>query len=147
MGESLYQQPSPTGYSENSQGWINAGVFLNRINFLAAIAANQIPGTSYDASRLISAQVISDTEALIDKLAALILHTDLSAESRRAVRAGLSEPQQQPKPAVADEAAARAAREGAQAMMTTQAKLDAVSTRRVAQAISLLLGSAEFQRK
>lgn len=146
MGEPLYQQQAPTGYSENSQSWINAGVLLNRINFLTAMATGQIAGTSYDPSRLISADAIADADLLTNKLAALILHTDLSTESRRAVRAGLSEPPPQPKPAMVDDRSLRAQRETNPAVMT-RSKLDPAASRRVAQTISLLFGSAEFQRR
>lgn len=146
MGQPLYQQPSPTGYSENSQAWISAGVFINRINFLTAMATGQVAGTSYDPARLVSADAITDADLLTNKLAALILHTDLSTESRRAVRAGLSEPPPQPKPAMVDDRALRAQRETNPAVMT-RSKLDPAASRRVAQTISLLLGSAEFQRR
>ncbi len=146
MGQPLYQQQAPTGYSENSQSWISAGIFLNRINFLTAMATGQIAGTIYDPSRLVSADVISDADVLTNKLAALILHTDLSAEGRRAVRAGLNEPPPQPKPAVVDDRTLRAQREISPAVMT-RSKLDPAASRRVAQTISLLFGSAEFQRR
>ncbi|MEW6212974.1 MAG: DUF1800 domain-containing protein [Acidobacteriota bacterium] len=144
MGEPLYQQQAPTGYSENSRGWINTGVFLNRINFLTALSTGQIAGTSYDPARLLSADAIADAESMTNKLTALILHTELSAESRRAVRAGLNEPPPQPRPAVVDERTIRA--QTAPAVMT-RSKLDPASSRRAAQAISLLFASAEFQRR
>lgn len=145
MGEPLYQQQAPTGYSENSRGWINTGVFINRINFLTVLSTGQIPGTSYDPARLVSTDAIADADMLMNKLTALILHTELSTESRRAVRAGLNE-SPQPRPAIVDERALRAQRETAPAVMT-RAKLDPASSRRAAQAISLLFGSAEFQRR
>jgi uncharacterized protein (DUF1800 family) len=145
MGGPLYQQQAPTGYSENSRGWINAGVLINRINFLTALATSQIPGTIYDPARLISADAIADADLMTNKLAALILHTDLSAESRRAVRAGLNEPPPQPRPAMIDDRTLREQRESPAVM--TRSKLDPAASRRVAQAISLLFGSAEFQRR
>jgi hypothetical protein len=66
---------------------------------------------------------------MMNQLAALIVHTELTAESRRAVMAGLSE-----QPAVVS---IRANNQGDANQMR----------RRVAHMIGLLLGTAEFQRK
>jgi hypothetical protein len=145
MGQPLYQHQAPTGYKETSQAWVNTGIFINRVNFLGALAAGQIPGTRFDASRLISTSSVSDAEVLTSKLAALLLHTDLSAEGRRAIRASLNQPQ--PRPAVFDTEAVRSARGNNPAVMTTQAMPDQESARHITQVISLLLGSTEFQRR
>ena len=91
MGQPLYLNQSPAGYSEDSAAWVNTGVFINRLNFAVALANNQIAGTIYDPSRLITAEAVSNEEQAIRQLTALITHIPLSTESRRAVLAGLAD--------------------------------------------------------
>jgi uncharacterized protein (DUF1800 family) len=105
MGEPLYGEQFPTGYGEKSERWVNTGVFLNRLNFLVAIANNQVRGTSYDQSRLagLADAHIADqaggrsrqagfADPLTARLEAAIVHTPLSTESRRAVTTSLESP-------------------------------------------------------
>jgi hypothetical protein len=144
MGEPLYQQQAPTGYKEDSSEWGNTGVFLNRINFGLALANNQIAGTRYDAARLVADPTAGDAEAMMTQLAALITHTALSTQSRNAVLAGLEEKPQapgatgQPRPVAADSARPQAVPANLQ---------NPPASRRLAQVIGLLLGTAEFQHK
>jgi len=139
MGEPLYQYAFPTGYGENSEKWMNTGVFFNRINFAVALANNQINGTSFDASRLVGVTA-SDDEAM-NQLAALVIHTSLAPDSRRAVLAALSQP-----PAAPIQARAGVSNDKPAAM--PPAKADSkLQARRIAQLTGLLLGTAEFQRR
>ncbi len=141
MGEPLYQQPAPTGYKEASSEWANTGVFLNRMNFGLALANNQIPGTRYDATKLVTDSVMSDADGLMTQLSALITHTELSTQSRAAVRAGLEEkpqPAGQPRPVAMDAGRPQAVPANLQ---------NPPVNRRLAQMIGLLLGTAEFQHK
>jgi uncharacterized protein (DUF1800 family) len=135
MGEPLYQCQPPTGYGEDSSRWMNTGVFLTRLNFLVALVNNQIPGTSYDPERLISIEAAHDVNDLADKLTALIVHTDLSAASRRAIRLGLGERVEDPHSVIRTVADVK------------QVVDKAAARRRIAQLIELLFGTAEFQRK
>jgi uncharacterized protein (DUF1800 family) len=135
MGEPLYQNAFPTGYGERSAVWMNTGVFLNRLNFVVALANNQIPGASYDPARLASAN--EGAEQLAAQLSALIIHTELSAESRRAITDGL-----------AQQRAQSGANKPEIVLVKTSAQTDANAIRRsVAQMIGLLFGAAEFQRR
>ena len=121
-GQPLYQSQPPTGYGERSEQWVNTGVFFNRLNFATALAENRIAGTRYEPDRLI-APATTDEE-MVNQLAALIVHTELAAESRRAVLAGTAGAERlQVK---ADEAGAR---------------------RRVMQLVGLLFATPEFQRR
>ena len=43
LGEPLYLCEPPTGYPDVAEGWINAGLMLNRVNFASALAANRMP--------------------------------------------------------------------------------------------------------
>ena len=44
IGEPLYGAQPPTGYSEKSEVWNNSGALMSRINFVVALANNQLPG-------------------------------------------------------------------------------------------------------
>ncbi len=147
MGEPLYQYAFPTGYGEDSAKWVNTGVFFNRINYAVALANNQVTGTSYEPMRLVSSDTAANLDQLMNQLAALIVHTELSAGSLRAVRAALNE---QPAP-MTTASAVRPAMNNGQRPEPVQARAAPADMnpekRRIAQAIGLLLGTAEFQRR
>lgn len=159
-GEPLYQYMFPTGYGEDSSRWVNTGVFLNRLNFVVAIANNQVPGTVYDPARFLPSEAVSP-DALAERLEASIVHTRLSPESWNAVRVGLAENAPQPAGAHAPAASAEAhaAAMGAAVPVSARSepqsanravpgKLDESAARRkVTQVVQLLFGTAEFQRK
>jgi len=146
MGEPLYQYAFPTGYGEDSAKWVNTGVFFNRINYAVALANNQINGTTYDPLRLVTTQALSNSDALANQLASLIIHTELSAESLRAVQAGIAElsaPSNAgvPRPAVDNGNRPQAAPVRAAPAETNPER------RRIAQLVGLMMGTAEFQRR
>jgi uncharacterized protein (DUF1800 family) len=140
MGEPLYQYAFPTGYGEDSAKWVNTGVFFNRINYAVALANNQINGTSYNPMGLTAAETAPNPDELTSQLSALIVHTELSPESLRAVRNGLNAPPPDGAvlPAFNNERSAQPVqtRDGANP-----------ERRRIAQLVGLLMGTAEFQRK
>jgi len=151
MGEPLYQFAFPTGYGEDSAKWVNTGVFFNRINFAVALANNQINGTNFDPFRLVSNDVAASPDRVTSQLAGLIVHTELSTDSQRAVRAGLTE-----QPPIAATGMARPAidtgerpvQRPASSRQLPASTTDAAAERRlIGQVIGLLLGTAEFQRK
>jgi uncharacterized protein DUF1800 len=147
MGEPLYQYAFPTGYGEDSAKWVNTGVFFNRINFAVAFANNQINGTAYDPSRLVATEAVGNLDAVTSQLSALIVHTELSADSLRAVRAGLTEPSA---PVNAAANARPAVNNGGrpEAVPVRAAAADVNPERRkIAQVVGLLIGTAEFQRR
>lgn len=147
MGEPLYQFAFPTGYGETSAKWVNTGVFFNRINYAVALASNQITGTQYDPLRLVSVELASNTDQLTIQLAALIVHTELSPDSLRAVHAALAEQT----PPVNNASTARPAMSNGQRREVVPVKAassDAnLERRRIAQVVGLLMGTAEFQRR
>jgi len=147
MGEPLYQFAFPTGYGEDSSKWVNTGVFFNRINYAVALANNQINGTSYDPLRLVASESTASVDALMKRLSALIVHTELAPESLRAVRAGLAD---QSTPVTASGAAHPAINNGERSELVpakTPAPDSNPDRRRIAQLIGLLMGTSEFQRR
>jgi uncharacterized protein (DUF1800 family) len=49
IGEPLYFAQPPTGYSDKSDAWSSDGALVARLNFVAALAANKMPGVRVDA--------------------------------------------------------------------------------------------------
>ena len=54
MGQPLYGSQPPTGYSTKSDVWVNSAALLDRMNFGLALAANKIPGTSFNLAQLMN---------------------------------------------------------------------------------------------
>jgi len=54
MGEQLYGAQPPTGYSTRADVWVNSAALLDRMNFGLALAANKIPGTTFNLAQLIT---------------------------------------------------------------------------------------------
>jgi uncharacterized protein (DUF1800 family) len=134
MGEPLYQCAFPTGYGERSAAWVNTGVFFNRINFAVAFANNQIAGTGYDPARLISSDTDADADGVTNRLAALIVHTELSTDSRLAILDALKKQAAESQPATV--------------AVKADVKSDAsAERRRIAQVIGLLFATSEFQHR
>jgi uncharacterized protein (DUF1800 family) len=172
-GEPLYRYQFPTGYGEDSSRWVNSGVFLTRINFMVDLANNRVKGTSYVPERFVlntgeaagkGEATVKDPSALADRLAALIVHTNLSPESRKALLLAISHPPERQDTKVAASSAggpatgpqkaipAMVSSDSSSRPITTRpnvapARLDPNPAARVSQIIELLLGTAEFQRR
>jgi uncharacterized protein (DUF1800 family) len=149
MGEPLYQQPAPTGYQENSAAWLNAGVFLNRINFGVDLANHRIAATSYEPSRLVSAEAVNNPDLLMKQLTTLITHSQLSNDSQQALRDSFADQAAQPTQAATQTRPVSTEANRPARVMTTnlQSKPETPANRRIAQLVGVLLGTAEFQRK
>jgi uncharacterized protein (DUF1800 family) len=165
-GESLYRYQFPTGYGENSSRWVNSGVFLNRLNFMVELANNRVKGTHYDPARFLAVSggapphgEISgsekDTAAAVDRLSALIVHTNLSQESRHALTFSMNNPSHG-SPTGAKSSGSdqmhvpRLVATAGSAMHTGAAPPgydQNAAAKETGQIIELLLGTAEFQRR
>ncbi|MEO8591681.1 MAG: DUF1800 domain-containing protein [Candidatus Solibacter sp.] len=51
LGQPLYRKVEPTGYSNHSKEWLNAGGLLARMNFALQLAGNKVPGVAVDAAK------------------------------------------------------------------------------------------------
>jgi uncharacterized protein (DUF1800 family) len=121
LGEPLYRCQPPTGYKDTADAWVSTGALVSRINFGIDLAAGKIRGVQMDANALAGGRSPDDSEALVDALSAALLHRAPSAGTRATILAALK-------------------------------KDDAVdyqepSPTQVPQAVGLLLGSPEFQKR
>jgi uncharacterized protein (DUF1800 family) len=51
LGQPLYRKQEPTGYSNSSMEWMNAGGLVGRMNFALQLADNKVPGVKVDPSK------------------------------------------------------------------------------------------------
>jgi uncharacterized protein (DUF1800 family) len=130
MGEPLYLCQPPTGYSEESSRWLSNATLLERMNFSIALFTNKINGTRIDVSRFVSPDTLRKDERLLDQLIALLVHSDVSDETRDNLTGVIKESRQKLFPAKYDE---RTARRNTDQFLTGVA--------------ALIIGSREFQVK
>jgi uncharacterized protein (DUF1800 family) len=83
LGQPLYRKQEPTGYSNQSQEWVNSASLLARMNFGLALVSNKIPGVKVDASRFSS----EDPK----QIAKTLLLVEPSPKAEAAIAASLNE--------------------------------------------------------
>jgi uncharacterized protein (DUF1800 family) len=129
IGAPLYQCVPPTGYDENSAGWLSSATLLERMNFAVTFTGNKIGGVRVDLSRFAPPGAVDDQEKFIDNLLATLVHSDVSADTRENLARVLSETLSKTTPAKYDSRAQQKNNEIAATIM------------------ALILGSREFQVK
>jgi uncharacterized protein (DUF1800 family) len=84
LGEPLYAQPSPAGYPESQEDWVNSGALLQRMNMAVALAAGRLPGVTVTLDRVIPTTEEPDT--LIHAVDARLLGGILTAHTDDVLR-------------------------------------------------------------
>ncbi|MFN7948871.1 MAG: DUF1800 family protein [Blastocatellia bacterium] len=130
LGEPLYLCQPPTGFSEDSSRWINTGTLLERMNFAVALVQNRIPGTRPDLNRMNGDEAPVQPNDTINRLIALLIHSDVSPETRTVLNRQLNESGHQVVPAKFESRAE-----------------NKITGAQLSQLVTLLLGSREFQVK
>lgn len=147
LGEVPYGYQAPTGYPDTAEDWVNTGALLERLNFAVAIASNRVPGTRVDLKDFST----TDKVKTLDRAIAEILDGDISAASK----ANLMKQLEQPLPDVkagkelSEEVEVPNMRTpGQQGGQNRQARLlNPTGNPDVFKAVSLVLGTPEFQRQ
>jgi uncharacterized protein (DUF1800 family) len=88
LGQPLYRKEEPTGYSNNSEEWVNTAGLLGRMNFALALADGQVPGVRINLARFTG----QDTETIARGL----LGIEPTARTREAIAKGLEGKQATP---------------------------------------------------
>ena len=122
LGEPLFQAMPPTGYPDTAEAWVNAGSLIGRMDFALALAGSHVSGTWVDLDRLIGSVDRRHPQMVLDRLLSLLLHQDISPETRQALGRQLDAPEMNPRISVG------------------QGNTDAVVL------AALILGSPDFQR-
>ena len=89
LGEPLYAQPSPAGYPESQQEWVNSGALLLRMNMAVALAAGRLPGVTITLDSLVP--TTDDDNALIAAVDVRLLGGILTAHSDDVLRREVAE--------------------------------------------------------
>jgi len=148
LGEVPYGYQAPTGYPDMAEDWVNTGALLERMNFAVAIASNRIPGTRVD----LKAFDQKDKAKTLDLAMAQILNGEVSASTRSTLLKQIAQPLPEVKAGNelddSDLDMTNLRRQGQQGGQRRQARLLAPSgDPDVFKAVSLVLGSPEFQRQ
>jgi len=131
MGEKKYYYQAPTGFPDRGTYWINTGSLLNRMNFGLALAAGRVAGVQIDLLALNNGHEPESAMAALTVYGRLLLpERDLAATEKRLT------------PLLADPGLAQkvnAAAGDGSAMVQDRGML--------AQAVGIIIGSPEFQRR
>ncbi len=149
LGEVPYGYQAPTGYPDTAEDWVNTGALLERLNFAVAIASNRIPGTRVNLTNLAA----PTRSAILDKAIAEILEGEISPATKAQLVKQIEQPLPEVKAAneVDDDADAPPMRPGGQQGARQGGRqsrlLEPSGNPDVFKAVSLVLGSPEFQRQ
>ena len=85
MGQGLFLHPTPDGYPDAGDAWINTGALLARWNFSLALAYNRVPRAKVDLSMLIASRnaLLKTTGEVVDFWTNAILYRALSDADRK----------------------------------------------------------------
>ncbi|MFZ0818736.1 MAG: DUF1800 domain-containing protein [Candidatus Acidiferrales bacterium] len=124
IGEPLYNCQPPTGYKDNAETWVNTGALLNRLNYSLTLASGRMRGTHVDMAALVGMDSAQDPKAVLDKSIDVLLHGNISAQTRTTLEKQLEDPN------------------------VLQARLDdPVKMVNIGMVTGLVLGAPEFQRR
>jgi len=148
LGEAPYGYQAPTGYPDRAEDWVNTGALLERLNFAVAVASNRIPGTKVD----LKSYEGKTREQTLDKAVASILNGEVSAATRATLRKQVEQPLPEVKAGSeeADDVEAtdmRAAAQKGGGRGRQGRLLEPSGNPDVFKAVSLVLGTPEFQRQ
>jgi uncharacterized protein (DUF1800 family) len=168
MGQQMYYYQAPTGFPDRGQYWINTGSLLNRMNFGLALAAQRIPGVTFNLTALNHNREPESAEAALltysklmmpeRKLDATIerlkpMVTDPNLESNVAAAAEKNSASKQMATMMnedanlMDEPSDFKKLKGKKALNSTTTPLKAGNNTMLAQVVGVIIGSPEFQRK
>jgi uncharacterized protein (DUF1800 family) len=124
IGQPLYNCQPPTGYKDNAETWVNTGALLNRLNYSLTLAGGHMRGTHVDMAALVGMDSSQDAKAVLDKSIDVLLHGNISAQTRTTLEKQLEDPN------------------------VLQARLDdPVKMVNIGMVTGLVLGAPEFQRR
>jgi Uncharacterized protein conserved in bacteria len=146
LGEVPYGYQAPTGYPDKAEDWVNTGALLERLNFAIAIASNRIPGTKVNLDSL-AAKTKAD---VLNNAIAEILGGEISAGTRAMLLKQIEQPLPEVKPAEPQaemEAVSMPEGKGQKGLGRQARLLQPTGNPDIFKAVSLVLGTPEFQRQ
>jgi uncharacterized protein (DUF1800 family) len=117
MGQPLFAYQAPTGYTEDSRKWVNAGALIARMNFALALSSHKVIDVSSSPTNLIHGVDTDKPDEVLDQLNQVLLHGEMAPATRATLEKQISKKDP-----------------------------DDSSTVNVPELTALVLGSPEFQR-
>jgi uncharacterized protein (DUF1800 family) len=93
LGEPLYEAQPPTGYPDRAEFWVNTGALLGRMNFALGLAHNRFRGIHVDLAEVVNGTDRTQPRQVLDRLVTVVLHDQLSPETRAVLAAQLDSPE------------------------------------------------------
>src|SRR5271157_2838187 len=95
MGMPLYGMQPPTGYSTRADVWVNSAALLDRMNFGLALAANRLPGTTFNLGQLLGEDSLADVDPyqVQLKLEQTLIAGDISKQTHETIEERIVTPQ------------------------------------------------------
>ena len=146
LGEAPFGHLAPDGYPDHAAAWINAGTLLNRMRFGVDFAAGEMPGVALDADRLVrdAGYDPHDASDALEACLGLLLAGRDPEPARDLLRPVLEQP------AYASRVAAASpppiSDDGRPKGRSRRQRVSAPASP-AEQALSVVLGSPEFQRQ
>ncbi|MGI8545934.1 MAG: DUF1800 domain-containing protein [Gemmatimonadaceae bacterium] len=88
LGEPIFGHQAPDGWPETGGSWMNTGAILNRINFGMAVAANRLPGASFQNLPGADSLMAAPRTQQVDAVVASILGGAVSPDTRKILVSG-----------------------------------------------------------
>jgi uncharacterized protein (DUF1800 family) len=118
LGQPLWARPTPDGWPDRAEAWLNAGALAKRINFAIIVASGSFPGVKLDRWRPTEQLLALAPERQVNAIVDELLQGEASSNTRAALLAV---------PAASSDRASQ--------------------MRRLTDLVALALGSPEFQRR
>ena len=146
MGQPVYGRITPDGYPDKGDNWLSNNDLLARFNFAAALATNKLNGTKVTLTKLFSTDDVRDPQAVVSSLSSSILMAQVSDPTKEALTKVASRAVKwSDAPSPAFEMAKTGVADPSKAVPeTADAKFKGDY---VAEALALVLGSPDFQKK
>ena len=136
MGERKYYYQAPTGFPDKGAYWINTGSLLNRMNFGLALAGGRVPGVRIDLLALNNGHEPESAEAALAVYGKMLLpERDLAATEKRLT------------PMLNDKGFTEKVKAAAKDSTMTTEDIAVNDNSMLAQAVGIIIGSPEFQRR
>jgi uncharacterized protein (DUF1800 family) len=82
MGEPLFAYQAPTGYTEDSRKWVNAGALIARMNFALALSERKVIDVSPASTNLVRGIDSDKPDEVLDQLNNSLLHGEMATSTR-----------------------------------------------------------------
>jgi uncharacterized protein (DUF1800 family) len=82
MGEPLFAYQAPTGYTEDSRKWVNAGALIARMNFALALSEHKVINVSSASTNLTRGVDSDKPDEVLDQLNEALLHGEMAPTTR-----------------------------------------------------------------